>query len=123
MRQSTDPSIQRLVLQLQATRCKDEDALAGNDDPNLPLVTCSQDGELVYVLDKSIVSGDQIAGAVSKRDEQRDEYAVEVEFDPDATKVFARFTAANVGTQIAYTLDTRVISAPAIQEPIPGVES
>ena len=43
LRQSTDQSIQMLALQLQATRCNDEDVLAGNDDPNLPLVTCSQD--------------------------------------------------------------------------------
>ena len=41
LRQSTDQQIQILALQFQATRCNDDDVLAGNDDPNLPLVTCS----------------------------------------------------------------------------------
>ncbi|MGV0804056.1 protein translocase subunit SecD, partial [Mycolicibacterium elephantis] len=30
------------------------------------------------------------------------------------------FTAANVGTQTAFVLDSKVVSAPAIQEAIPG---
>ena len=55
LRQSTDQQIQILALQFQATRCNDEDVLAGNDDPNLPLVTCSQDHKQVYLLDKSII--------------------------------------------------------------------
>ena len=33
--------------------------LAGNDDPQLPLVTCSQTTN-VYLLGQSIISGDQI---------------------------------------------------------------
>ncbi|MEJ7235662.1 hypothetical protein WL381_12255, partial [Staphylococcus epidermidis] len=43
LRQSTQPQIQLLALQFQATRCDQQDVLAGNDDPNLPLVTCSKD--------------------------------------------------------------------------------
>ena len=45
LRQSSDQQIQILALQFQATRCGEDDVLAGNDDPNLPLVTCSQDGK------------------------------------------------------------------------------
>jgi protein-export membrane protein SecD len=118
LRQSADQSIQILALQFQATRCGNEDVLSGRDDPNLPLVTCSADGKEVYLLEKSIISGDQVANATSGRDEQRRVYVVNVEFDQDATKDFARFTDANVGTQLAYTLNTRVISAPQIQESI-----
>ena len=55
LRQSAEQQIQILALQFQATRCNEEDVLAGNDDPNLPLVTCSQDGKQVYLLDKSII--------------------------------------------------------------------
>ena len=113
-----------LALQLQATRCTDEDALAGNDDPNLPLVTCSQDGELVYLLDRSIISGDQIAER-RRRSTMSSAANTPSRWSSIRTprRSSRRFTAANVGTQIAYTLDTRVISAPQIQEPIPGVES
>ena len=120
MRQNTDPSIQRLVLQLQATRCNEEDVLAGNDDPNLPLITCSQDHTEVYLLDKSIISGEQIKSAASGLDQQQGQYVVDLEFKPDAANIWADFTAANVGTQTAFVLDSQVVSAPRINEAIPG---
>jgi preprotein translocase subunit SecD len=120
LRQSTDQQIQVLALQFQATRCGDEDVLAGNDDPNLPLVTCSQDHTQVYLLDKSIISGEGIKDASSGLDQQRGEYVVDVEFKGDAANVWADFTAANVGTQTAFVLDSQVVSAPVINEAIPG---
>jgi preprotein translocase subunit SecD len=120
LRQSGDQQIQILALQFQATRCNDEDVLAGNDDPNLPLVTCSKDGKEVYLLDKAIIKGEQIKNADSGLDQQRGEYVVNVEFNADASRIWADFTAANVGTQTAFVLDSKVVSAPAIQEAIPG---
>jgi preprotein translocase subunit SecD len=120
LRQSTDQQIQVLALQFQATRCNDEDVLAGNDDPKLPLVTCSQDHKQVYLLDKSIISGEQIKSADSGLDQQRGEYIVTVQFNDDASRIWADFTAANVGTQTAFVLDSQVVSAPEIQEAIPG---
>ncbi|WP_349319022.1 protein translocase subunit SecD, partial [Mycolicibacterium canariasense] len=120
LRQSTDQSIQLLALQFQATRCNDEDVLAGNDDPNLPLVTCSTDHSTVYLLDKSIMSGEQIESASSGLDQQRGDYVVDVQFKSEGAKIWADFTAANVGTQTAFTLDSQVVSAPEIQEAIPG---
>jgi preprotein translocase subunit SecD len=120
LRQSADQQIQILALQFQATRCNEEDVLAGNDDPNLPLVTCSQDGKQVYLLDKSIISGEQIKDASSGLDQQRGEYIVDLEFKSDGSKIWADFTAANVGTQTAFVLDSKVVSAPEIQEAIPG---
>jgi preprotein translocase subunit SecD len=120
LRQSTDQQIQILALQFQATRCNDEDVLAGNDDPNLPLVTCSQDGKEVYLLDKAIIKGEQIKNADSGLDQQRGEYVVNVEFNDEASRIWADFTAANVGTQTAFVLDSKVVSAPEIREAIPG---
>ncbi|MGZ8812921.1 MAG: protein translocase subunit SecD [Mycobacterium sp.] len=120
LRQSTDQQIQILALQFQATRCGEEDVLAGNDDPNLPLITCSQDGNEVYLLDKSIISGEQIENASSGLDQQQGVYVVDLQFKSDATKIWADFTAANVGTQTAFVLDSQVVSAPEIREPIPG---
>lgn len=120
LRQSTDESIQILSLQFQSTRCGEDDVLAGHDDPNLPLVTCSADGRTVYLLDKSVLSGDQIRHADSDRDAASGEYVVDVEFDESAARTWAEFTAANVGTQTAFTLDTKVVSAPEIMEAIPG---
>jgi preprotein translocase subunit SecD len=120
LRQSTDQQIQILALQFQATRCNDEDVLAGNDDPNLPLVTCSQDHKQVYLLDKAIIKGEQIKTADSGLDQQRGEYVVTLQFNDDASRIWADFTAANVGTQTAFVLDSQVVSAPEIQEAIPG---
>ena len=56
LRQSTDQQIQLLALQFQATRCGDDDVLAGNDDPELPLITCSSDGDAVYLLGESLLN-------------------------------------------------------------------
>ncbi|MDT5340332.1 MAG: preprotein translocase subunit SecD [Mycobacterium sp.] len=120
LRQSADQQIQILALQFQATRCNDEDVLAGNDDPNLPLVTCSQDHKQVYLLDKSIISGEQIESASSGLDQQRGEYVVDLQFKSEGADIWANFTAANVGTQTAFTLDSQVVSAPQINEAIPG---
>lgn len=120
LRQSSEQAIQVLALQFQATRCGEDDVLAGNDDPNLPLVTCSTDGNEVYLLDASIISGEEIANATSGLDQQRGEYVVDLEFKSDAAKTWADFTAANVGTQTAFVLDSQVVSAPQINEPIPG---
>jgi preprotein translocase subunit SecD len=120
LRQSTEQQIQILALQFQATRCNEDDVLAGNDDPNLPLVTCSTDHSQVYLLDKSIISGEQIKNASSGMDTQRGEYVVQVEFKPDAANIWADFTASHVGTQTAFTLDSQVVSAPQIEEAIPG---
>jgi preprotein translocase subunit SecD len=121
IRQSTDQQIQVLALQLlRASGCGEEDVLAGNDDPNLPLITCSQDGTQVYLLDKSIISGEQIEDATSGQNPQSAENVVDLQFKGDATKIWADFTAANKGTQTAFVLDSKVVSAPVIQEAIPG---
>ena len=45
---------------------------------------------------------------------------VDLQFKGDAADTWANFTAANIGTQTAFTLDSQVVSAPAIQEAIPG---
>lgn len=120
LRQNTDQNIQALAMQFQASRCDDEDVLAGNDDPNLPLVSCSQDGQMVYLMAPSIMSGEEIANATSGLDQQQGQYVVDLEFKEGGAKTWADFTAANVGTLTAFVLDSEVVSAPEIREAIPG---
>ena len=120
LRQSTNQTLLVFAVQYVAGRCDQEDVLAGNDDPNLPLVTCSQDKKYVYILDKSIISGDQIKDATSGFDQQSGAFVVDLEFRDEASKTWADFTAANIGTQTAFTLDSKVVSAPQIREAIPG---
>jgi preprotein translocase subunit SecD len=119
-RQSTSQGVQFLALQFEATRCDKEDILAGNDDPNLPLVTCSTDHKVAYLLAPSIISGDQIQNATSGMNQRGIGYVVDLQFKPAAANVWADFTAAHIGEQTAFTLDSQVVSAPRINEAIPG---
>jgi protein-export membrane protein SecD len=107
-----------LAIQFQATRCNKPDDLAGHDDPNLPLVTCSQDGTEVYLLDKAIISGEQVDDATSYKDGASGQFLIDLTFNQDAAKRWADFTTHNVGRQAAFTVDTGVVSAPTCQEPI-----
>jgi preprotein translocase subunit SecD len=118
LRQSTNPSVQVLDLQFQATRCGRPDALTDNDDPALPLVTCSADRKSVYLLGPSILGNDQIDSASSRLGQMG--YVVELKFKADAVKTWADYTAAHIGAQVALVLDTAVVSAPAIRESIPN---
>ncbi len=120
LRQSDNKVVQAFALQVQATRCDEEDVLAGNDDPDLPLVTCSQDRQTAYLLAPSIISGDQIQDATSGLDQQSGGYVVQLLFKGGAADIWGDFTASHIGTQTAFTLDSQVVSAPQILEPIPG---
>jgi preprotein translocase subunit SecD len=105
-----------------AQRCgkDEEDVLVGNDDPSLPLVTCSADRAEVFLLEPAIIKGEQIKNATSGLDQQRAQWVVNVEFDSEAGRTWADFTRDHVGDRTAFVLDTEVISAPEIQEPILG---
>ncbi|TGD86580.1 protein translocase subunit SecD [Mycolicibacterium sp. CH28] len=120
LRQSTNQNLLLIAVQYMAGKCDQPDILAGNDDPNLPLVACSQDHKYIYVLDKSIISGDQIKDATSGQDNRSGAYVVDLTFKDQAATTWADFTAANIGTQTAFTLDSQVVSAPQIREAIPG---
>jgi preprotein translocase subunit SecD len=116
-----NPQLSQIALNvLLASRCEGADPLAGNDDPNQTLVTCSQDGTQIYFLDKSIISGDQIDNASAAFNQQPPQWVVNLKFKSDAANVWADYTAAHVGTQTAFVLDSQVVSAPVINEAIPG---
>ena len=119
-RQSTNKGVQFVALQVMATQCNQEDILAGNDDPNLPLVTCDRDHKEAYLLAPSIISGDQIANASYGFNQNNANYVVDLQFKSDAANTWGDFTASHIGTQTAFTLDSQVVSAPRIEEAIPG---
>jgi preprotein translocase subunit SecD len=117
-RQSTDPSVQYQAL--AALDCSVPDPLLGNDDPNLPLVTCSQDDTEKYLLEPSFMDGERIDNAISGPNPNGPGYVVNLDFDGEGSKTWADFTSANVGQRCAFTLDGEVVSAPSINEPILG---
>ena len=118
-RQSTPRGIQFLALQFEATRCDKHDALADNDDPDLPLVTCSADHKSVYLLGPAIISGDHIHSARAEYDRATGRYGIDLQFDKPAESTWTQFAAAHSGQRVAYTVDTRVVSAPQTGAPAP----
>ncbi len=96
------------------------DPLVGNDDPKKPLVACDQDGTAKYILGPSFLSGTQISDANSSVDPNGAGYVVNLQFKSDGSKIWADYTTANVGKQSAFVLDTQVVSAPEVREPIAG---
>ncbi|MFD6856656.1 protein translocase subunit SecD [Rhodococcus sp. NPDC060090] len=117
-RQSEDPMVQQEAA--LALDCSATDPLAGNDDPTLPLVACSTDGTAIYLLGPSIIDGQQIDDATSGFNSQQSRYEVSLTFDNEGSTTWAQYTAANIGSQAAFVLDSKVVSAPVIQGATPA---
>ncbi len=115
--QSQDPAAQQQAL--VALNCAAANPLRGNDDPNLPLVTCNQDGTAKYLLGPAFLSGEQISNASAGLNPEGTGYEVRLNFDRQGEDVWAQYTANNVGEQAAFLLDTEVVSAPQINGAIP----
>ncbi|MGH3983101.1 MAG: protein translocase subunit SecD [Pseudonocardiaceae bacterium] len=115
--QSEDPAVQRQAL--VALNCAAANPLRGNDDPNLPLVTCDQDRTAKYLLGPAFLSGEQISNASAGLNPDGTGYEVRLNFDRQGEDVWAQYTANHVGEQAAFLLDTEVVSAPQINGAIP----
>ncbi len=75
---------------------------------------------IFYVLEQSpVVTGEELVDAQPTFD-QNGQPAVSFRFNPSGGAAFGRYTAENVGALFAIVLDDEVISAPRINEPIPG---
>jgi preprotein translocase subunit SecD len=120
--QSQDPAVQQQAL--AELNCAAPNPLRGNDDPNLPLVTCDQDGTAKYILGPAFMSGEQISNASSGFNPDGTGYEVRLNFNRQGEDIWAQYTAKNVGNQAAFTLDGEVVSAPAIRAVIsPGEQT
>ncbi|MFD0361192.1 protein translocase subunit SecD [Nocardia sp. GCM10030253] len=113
VRQSTDPAVQQAAM--AAMDCSKSDPLAGNDDPNLPLVTCSQDGTEVLLLDKSRIDGQEIKDATAGLNTQQARHEVNLEFKSGGSDAWATLTGEYLYKRVAFVLDSKVVSAPVVQ--------
>jgi len=111
-RQSTDPAVQQQAL--AALDCSATDPLVGNDDPTLPLVACDQKATAKYVLSPSFLDGSAISDATSGSAQGGIGFDVRLSLNNDGLNTWASYTAANVGKQSAFVLDSKVVSAPRI---------
>jgi preprotein translocase subunit SecD len=118
--QSTDPAVQQQAL--ATLSCAGRNPLRGNDDPNLPLVTCDQHGTAKYLLGPAFLSGEQISNASSGPRSDGPGYEVRLNLKTQGEDVWGQYTAANIGKQAAFVLDTEVVSAPQITAAIPPGE-
>lgn len=66
------------------------------------------------------IRGDNLTGAQQSFDPQTNEAVVNIQFDSDGGRRFAKLTTDNVGKPFAIILDGKVLSAPNINEPIRG---
>ncbi|WP_147124119.1 protein translocase subunit SecD, partial [Nocardia neocaledoniensis] len=114
LRQSTDQSVQQVAA--ASLDCTKPDPLAGNDDPALPLVTCSQDGTEVFLLGPSRIDGQEIADATSGLNSQQARHEVNLEFKGSGTDAWADLTGEYVNKRVAFVLDSKVVSAPQVQQ-------
>ena len=67
-----------------------------------------------------MISGDQLIDATQGFDQQNNQPVVNIRFDSQGGRRFARTTQENVGKPFAIILDGKVLSAPRINEPILG---
>ncbi|GED97871.1 protein translocase subunit SecD [Gordonia crocea] len=119
---ATPQQLAALQAQMAKVDCdpKANDPLLGNDDPNQYLVACSTDGNEVYLLEPMIIDGRDVAKASAVLSPQSNQWTVSLEFKGAAKSLWPQYTAKNIQRQTAMTLDSRVVSAPAIQGTITG---
>ena len=91
------------------------------DKPTDETVACDRDGKAKYLLAPATVVGTDVKGATARLDPAgTNQWQVGVTFTGSGQKKFTDLTAATVGKQVAIVLDGVVISAPVIQNTIPG---
>ena len=91
-----------------------DDILPGDDKDN-------SGKPRLYVVKKKIeVSGADLTDARAATDGNTGQWVVSFEFNSNGARRFAQTTTANVNKPFAIVLDNKVISAPAIREPITG---
>ncbi len=102
----------------------------GGDDPDAPLVTCSQDGSLKWILGPVEIGGTDLDTASSGLGTAgngvvTNEWVVNLDFNSGGAAAF-RDTTTRLSTlesprnQFAIVLDGLVVSAPSVDTPIPN---
>lgn len=96
--------------------------LAGVDNPEEAVNIIKNTAQLEFwdQSGKVLLTGKNLKDAQAQVQSGGTGATVNLDFDKEGTKLFAAATAANVGKPIAIVLDGKVISAPNVNEAIPG---
>ncbi|MGY1731214.1 protein translocase subunit SecD [Geodermatophilus sp. SYSU D01045] len=100
--------------------CDPADTTSEVARPDDYVAACSEDGSQKYLLGPTIIEGTEIADATAGTQQTTGEWVVLLDFNSEGRATWAEYTAANVGSNVAFTLDGRVVSAPTIQGAING---
>lgn len=114
-RQSLDEQEQLAALRAIDCTPGTTDPLAGHDDRARPLVTCGRNENAAYLLEPEFLPGTEVADATSSYDRRRGQWVVNLTFKSEGTKIWADFTSKNLNQQVAFVLESQVLSAPNIQ--------
>ncbi|NRA99116.1 MAG: protein translocase subunit SecD [Rhodobacteraceae bacterium] len=98
-------------------RSSDPDAQVGGREQLLP--SLDEEGVFYIVEQTPVVTGEELTDAQPSFD-QNGRPAVSFRFNPSGGRKFGDYTAENIGSPFAIILDEEVISAPVIQDHIPG---
>ena len=115
---SADTAAQQAAL--ASFECTGDDPLIGQDDYDKPLATCDEDGTAKYILGPGFIEGTEIEDAAAQVDQSGGGFVVTLTFKSTGSKLWADYTTNHVQEQAAFVLDSRVVSAPTINEPIIG---
>ncbi|MES2196741.1 MAG: protein translocase subunit SecD [Pseudomonadota bacterium] len=98
-----------------------EQAVSGSIPPDSELLQSTEAGRPPEVIKKQVlVSGGDLTDAQPGFDQRTGEPIVSFKFNTSGSRKFAQATLENVGQRFAIVLDSKVISAPVIREPITG---
>jgi preprotein translocase subunit SecD len=90
------------------------------DRPGDYIAACSEDGSTKYLLGPAVIEGTDITDATAGTMQATGEWVVNLDFNSSGSATWGTYTTANVGNQVAITLDGKVISAPRINGAING---
>jgi preprotein translocase subunit SecD len=96
--------------------------IAGVDDPEQAVNIIKNTAQLEFRDEKGKiwVTGKDLKDAQASPGTGGTGASVDLEFNDEGTKLFAQATAANVGKPLYIVIDDEIISAPTVDEPIPG---
>ncbi|MEU4546090.1 protein translocase subunit SecD [Nonomuraea dietziae] len=126
---AADPSLAgidpALIKQFNQLDCAKNSGQGVQDDPSKPYVTCDQDGTAKYILDKAEVVGADIDTASAGVQQTTGQWVVQLNFKSAGASAWSALTTKAYQAQaprnmVAVVLDGVVITAPNINEPIPG---
>lgn len=107
----------RLTFNPVVSRTNDENANAGVGNAVVP--SLDEPGQFYIIETAPVVSGEDLVDAQPAFD-QNGGPAVSFRFNTTGARRFGDYTADNIGSLFAITLDDEVVSAPVIQSHIPG---